>query len=104
MTSTSGAGLNKGCGAAALRRPARQVHLAVLAAFAETGRPPVRSELERIAREHSAHPAAVLAELAERDLIAFSEDGEVRAGYPFSASPTLIKVSWEGGPVAYAMC
>ena len=35
---------------AALTPPARQVHLAVLAAFAETSRPPARGELERTAR------------------------------------------------------
>ena len=50
MTQTAGPDLNKGCCAAALTRPARQVHLAVLAAFAETGRRPTRGELERIAR------------------------------------------------------
>src|SRR5262245_38512052 len=99
-----GAELDKGCCAAALSRPARQLHLAVLAAFVETGGPPARGELERMAREHSHDPAVVLAELAERDLIAFGQGGEVRAAYPFSPSPTLIKVSWEGGPVAYAMC
>jgi hypothetical protein len=37
MTQTAGPDLNKGCGAAALTWPARQVHLAVLAAFAQTG-------------------------------------------------------------------
>jgi len=104
MTPAAGAGMNKRCCAAALGRPARQVHLAVLAAFAESSLPPARSELERIAREHGPHPAAVLAELAERDLVAFDDDGEVRAAYPFSPSPTLIKVTWEGGPIAYAMC
>ena len=39
MTQTPGPGLNKDGCAAALSRPARQAHLAVLAAFAETGRP-----------------------------------------------------------------
>ena len=40
MTQTAGPDLNKGGGAAALTRPARQVHLAVLAAFAQTGQAP----------------------------------------------------------------
>src|SRR5262252_10996481 len=84
--------------------PARQVHLAVMAAFAETGRAPARGELERTARAHGADPAAVLAELAARDVIAFGADGEIRAAYPFSPVPTAIQVSWAGGPLTYAMC
>lgn len=104
MTQTAGAGLNKANCAAALSRPARQVHLAVLAAFAGTGQPPGRGELDRIALVHGADPAAVLAELAERDVIAFGEAGDIRAAYPFSPAPTPIQVSWEGGPAVYAMC
>ena len=46
----------------------------------------------------------MLAELAGRDVIAFGHAGEIRAAYPFSPSPTPIRVSWEGGPVTYAMC
>jgi hypothetical protein len=80
--------MNKGCCAAALTRPARQVHLAVLAAFAQTGRTPMRGELERIARAGGADPVAVLAELAGRDVIAFGHAGEIRAAYPFSPFPT----------------
>ena len=101
---TAGPGIDKGCGAAALTRPARQVHLAVLAAFAHTGRAPMRGELARLARAQGADPAAVLAELAERDVLAFGQAGEIRAAYPFSPSPTPIQVTWEGGPVTYAMC
>jgi hypothetical protein len=44
MTQTTGPELNKGCAVAALTPPARQVHLAVLAAFAQTGRPPARRD------------------------------------------------------------
>jgi hypothetical protein len=104
MTQTAGPDMNKGCCAAALTRAARQVHLAVLAAFAQTGQAPVRGELERIARAHAVDHAAVLAELAGRDVIAFGQAGEIRAAYPFSPSPTPIRMSWEGGPVTYAMC
>jgi alkylmercury lyase-like protein len=78
--------------------------MAVLAAFAQTGQAVGRGELERIARAWGAGPAAVLAELAERDVIAFGHAGEIRAAYPFSPSPTPIRVRWEGGPVTYAMC
>ncbi len=104
MTQTAGPDLNKGCSADALTWPARQVHLAVLAAFAETGRAPVRGDLERIARVHGADPAAVLAELAARDVMAFGARGEIRAAYPFSPAPTPIQVTWAGGPLTYAMC
>jgi hypothetical protein len=59
-----------------LSGPARQVHQAVLAAFARTGQPPARSELERLARDHGACPGAVLAELAGADVMAFAAGGE----------------------------
>src|SRR5262245_23360402 len=104
MTQRAGPGLNKGGCAAALPRPARQVHLAALTAFAQTGHAPMRGELERIARAGGADPAAVLAELAEHDVIAFDQAGEIRAAYPFAPSPTPIQVTWEDGPVTYAMC
>jgi len=41
--------------------PARQVHLAVLAAFTVAGQPPPRDELQRIARAHRGDPGAALA-------------------------------------------
>ena len=75
-----------------------------MSAFAGTGRAPARGELERTARAHGADPAAVLADLAARDVIAFGADGEIRAAYPFSPVPTAIQVRWAGGPLTYAMC
>jgi hypothetical protein len=87
-----------------LSGPARQVHQAVLGAFARTGQPPARGELERLARSHGAGPGAALAELAEADVMAFTADGEIRAAYPFSPVRTPIQVSWAGGPAVYAMC
>jgi len=104
MTQPAGPDLNKCCAAAALTRPARRVHLAVLAAFTVAGQPPPRDELERIARVHGGDPGAVLAELAAADVIAFGADGEIRAAYPFSPVPTPIQVRWAGGPLTYAMC
>ncbi len=87
-----------------LSGPARQVHQAMLAAFARTGQPPARSELERLARSHGASPDAVLAELAEADVMAFAAGGEIRAAYPFAPVRTPIRVSRADGPAAYAMC
>jgi hypothetical protein len=104
MTQSTGPDLNKAKAAAALTGPARQVHLAVLARFAATGRAPAREELERIAGRHGADPGAVLAELAGRDVLAFTPGGQIRAAYPFSPAPTPIQVTWPGGPVTYAMC
>ena len=86
MTQTAGPDLNKGCCAAALTRPARQVHLAVLAAFAQTGQAPGRDDLERITRADGADPVAVL---AQRDVIAFGQAGEIRAAYPFSPAASV---------------
>jgi ubiquinone/menaquinone biosynthesis C-methylase UbiE len=87
-----------------LSAPARQVHLAVLAAFARTGQPPARAELGRLAASHDADPDAVLEELARSDALAFAADGEIRAAYPFSPAATAIRVTWPEGPAAYAMC
>ena len=92
------------CRAEGLTGPARQMHRAMLAAFASTGQPPARSEPERLARSLGASPDAVLAELAGTDAIAFNSGGDIRAAYPFSPVPTPIQVTWAGGPAAYAMC
>jgi hypothetical protein len=92
-----------GARADGLSGPARQVHRAVLGAFARTGQPPGRGELEGLARGHGADPDAVLAELAGTDVLAFTTDGEIRAAYPFSPVATPIRVSWAGGPDADAM-
>ena len=102
--SRSGAESNQGRGAVALSPPARHLHLAVLTAFAQTGRAPSRAELDRIARSERADPGVVLAELAGRDMLVLDGSGEVRAAYPFSPSPTQIQVHWERGPRVYAMC
>ncbi len=87
-----------------LSRPARQVHRAVLATLAATGRPPPAADLDRLARQHGGDPGQVRAELTTMDLLAFTPAGAVRAAYPFSPVPTQIRVSWDGGPPAYAMC
>ena len=95
---------NGGCRADGLSGPARQVHRAVLAAFVRTGQRPARSELERLARRADVSLDAVLAELTAADVMAFDAGGEIRAAYPFSPIRTPIRVSWAGGPAAYAMC
>jgi hypothetical protein len=84
--------------------PARHVHRAVLVAFATAGQPPAAAELDRLARQRGGDPDRVRAELTGADLLAFTPQGEVRAAYPFSPAPTAIRVSWDDGPSAYAMC
>lgn len=95
---------DKCCAALRLSGPARQVHLAVLAAFIADGQPPAAAALDRLARAHGGEPGPVRAELAATDVLAFTADGEIRAAYPFSAAPTPIRVSWAGGPRVHAMC
>jgi len=101
---TQNTGQQPGGRAYRLAGPARQVHQAVLRALARTGLPPTRSELEQLAGSLGASLEGLLAELAEADAIVFSADGEIRAAYPFSPAHTSIRVSWPGGPDAYAMC
>jgi hypothetical protein len=104
MTEPAGPAPDRCRAAERLSGPARRVHLAVLAAFTETGRPPPSAELDRLTRAHGAEHGSVRAELAGADLLAFTAGGEIRAAYPFSPGPTPIRVSWAGGPQAYAMC
>jgi Alkylmercury lyase len=84
--------------------PARRVHRAVLAEFAATGAPPSPAEIERVIRVGGGDPDRVRAELTDADLLAFTDRGEICAAYPFSPVPTVIRVSWDGGPDVYAMC
>jgi hypothetical protein len=84
--------------------PAQRVHHAALTAFATTGQPPAAADLDRLTRQRGGDPHQVRAELTAADLLAFTPQGEIRAAYPFSPTPTAIQVSWDGGPSAYAMC
>ncbi|MGW5721473.1 organomercurial lyase [Amycolatopsis sp. NPDC003865] len=108
MTDLPDLELDKASAAASLSPAARAVHRWVQTVFAETGRAPSRTDLERAAREHTADagvdPDAVVAELTGRDVLAVDERGEIRAAYPFSPVPTRHKVTWEAGPTVYAMC
>lgn len=104
MTELPDLQLNKNSAAAALTPPARQLHAGILNRFVQTGRPPARADLLRLARQLGADPAAALAELADRDVVAFNAHGEIRAAYPFSPTPTAIQVTWASGPTAFAMC
>jgi hypothetical protein len=91
MTQPASPAPDKCCAAECLSGPARQVHLAVPAAFTATGQPPPPAELDRLARASGGQPGPVLAELAGADVLAFTADGQIRAAYPFSPAPTAIR-------------
>jgi hypothetical protein len=95
---------NKAHATAALTPPARQLHQWVLTAFAETGQAPLRADLERTACDRGIDPGPALTELTRRDVLAVDEQGEIRAAYPFSPTPTRHRVTWDGGAGAHAMC
>ena len=104
MTEPADPAPDKCCAALRLSGPARQVHLAVLAAFIADGHPPASAALDRLARAYGGESGSVRAEFAATDVLAFTADGEIRAAYPFSAAPAPIRVSWAGGPQVHAMC
>jgi hypothetical protein len=104
MTEPPNLDLNKCRAATALTPPAQRMHRAVLTAFAETGQAPLRADLERMARDRGIDAGRALTELIERDLVALDERGEIRAAYPFSPVPTRHRVTWDRGPIVYAMC
>ncbi|MPZ96946.1 MAG: hypothetical protein GEU96_19060 [Propionibacteriales bacterium] len=104
VTTGPSADLTKTDAARLLPPAARRLHLDVLTAFVGTGRPLTRQQLEVAAGRGGAEPAAVLAELSQRDVLAYDDDGEIRAAYPFSPSPTTIRVAWAGSPPIFAMC
>lgn len=104
MTSSLEPWLDKAAMAARLSPGVRRLHLAVLGEFVETGQPHVRADLDGLAVALGGDPAALVAELAGHDLVAFDGGGEIRAAYPFSPGPTGIRVTWPGGPLTYAMC
>ena len=77
MTQPAGPAPGRCRAAGRLSGPARQMHLAVLAAFVSTGQPPPPAQLKRLARAHGGEPGEVLAELATGDVLAFTADGQI---------------------------
>lgn len=104
MSRPSDLALNKGRAVAALSAPTRRLHRLVLTMFVATGQAPPRARTDAMARENGIDPRPAWAELVEGDVIALDEDGEIRAAYPFSPTPTRHVVTWEGGPTTFAMC
>ncbi len=76
----------------------------MLAAFAETGWAPPRTDVDGAIADRGLEVGSVLSELAECDVLALDEQGEIRAAYPFSPVQTRHRVTRAGGPTMYAMC
>jgi hypothetical protein len=89
--------------AAALPPETRAVHRQVLRHFATTGTAPSDADLAEVAAGAGLDPRAVLRRLAEDDLVAVDEAGQLVAAYPFSPTPTPHLVD-AAGVRMYAMC
>jgi Alkylmercury lyase len=55
-------------------------------------------------RTRTVAPAALTLPARYVHLTMLQTFAEIRAAYPFSPPPTLIQVSWNGGPAIYAVC
>lgn len=90
----------------------RQVHRTILRAFAETGRPPARADIDTAAIGLGLDPGECLATLAAYDIIGLNEHaniagdlaGDIAYAYPFSAHPTTHRLRLPHGTQPYAMC
>jgi hypothetical protein len=82
----------------------RAVQQRVLRAFAETGQPPAKAELEEAAAPFATDMDEVLAALHAADFLRLRADGSIDAAYPFSAVPTPHVVEIDDGPRVFSMC
>lgn len=80
------------------------VHHAILRAFTNTGRPPVRTDLDQIAKAHGTTTEKTLADLHSADVIRLDAAGQITVAYPFSGVPTRHQVQLATGVRAWAMC
>ena len=89
--------------AADLPAAARAVHRNILRHFATTGIAPSAGDVAGYARGAGIDQAAAIRDLAERDLIAVDDTGEMTAAYPFSPTVTEHQVTL-GSITVSAMC
>ncbi|WHT23369.1 alkylmercury lyase family protein [Crossiella sp. CA-258035] len=80
------------------------VHQAILRAFAATGRPPSREQLQPVAASEGATADSVLTRLHDADVIRLDPAGAIRIAYPFSSVPTRHHVRLATGLTVSAMC
>lgn len=81
----------------------RQVHQAILRHFAATGSAPSPGGLGAVAEAAGWDLATALERLAEEDLVAMDQAGQLIAAYPFSPKPTAHRVAL-GEVEVFAMC
>lgn len=85
-------------------RVEQAVHRAILAAFAETGRPPLDGILDALTAGGGRSTSEVLTKLHDADTIRLDASGGIAVAYPFSAVPTAHRVRIGGEVEVYAMC
>lgn len=85
-------------------RGLRAVHQQILRHFAATGAAPDAQTLQPVAAGAGRSATEVLAELADEDFLTLDEARNIRAAYPFSATPTRHKVRLESGVEVWSMC
>lgn len=85
-------------------RGLRAVHQQILRHFAATGAAPDPQTLQPVATGAGRSATEVLAELADEDFLTLDEAGNIRAAYPFSATPTRHRVRLESGVEVWSMC
>ena len=83
---------------------AQALYRAVLPAFAATGAPAPLSTAAEHAGLSAEHAAAALRELAEADVVALDDNGNLVGAFPLSATPTRHRVQVGDRPVLHAMC
>ncbi|GAA3093622.1 alkylmercury lyase [Kribbella aluminosa] len=88
---------------ATLSSELRELHRAVLTAFADSGTAPTVAWINDRASLLGLDPALALHDLDQADLV-HTADGVVTVAYPFSGVPTRHRVQFEDGPAVWAMC
>ena len=83
---------------------AQALYRAVLPPFAATGAPPSLPAAAEHAGLSTEQAAAALRELAEADVVALDDDGDLVGAFPLSATPTRHRVQVGDRPVLHAMC
>src|SRR5207253_7554575 len=88
---------------AALPAELRELHRAVLTAFAGSGTAPTVAWINDRASLLGLDTRKALHDLDQADLV-HTADGVVTVAYPFSGVPTRHRVQFEDGPAVWAMC
>lgn len=81
----------------------RDLHRAILSAFADSGAASTVDWIADHATRLGLDPGEAIAHLAEADLV-HCIDGSVTVAYPFSGVPTAHQVHPDGGAATWAMC